>query len=175
MNVQIKGKNYKVGDDFIKIVEKKFAKLDKYFPEETKAEVLVKKEADHFKTETTVHAKKHLFRAEIATQDPFDAVDRLVDKLSSQMSKFKTKLQKKYKENKDFTFSEIPEYEDEKNLAKTAKKKNLEIAVMSADEAIARMNQLEYVFYVFLNDETDRVTVAYKTQDGGYGLLETVY
>lgn len=175
MNVQVKGKNYKVSDSLIKIVEKKFAKLDKYFPEEIKSEVLVKKEAEHFRTEATIHAKKHIFRSEVTTQDPFDAVDKLVDKLSSQMSKFKTKVQKKYKDNKDFSFSELPEHEEEKATEKVTKKKNLELTVMSADEAVAQMEQLEYGFYVFLNDETDRVTVAYKRKDGDYGLLETVY
>lgn len=175
MNVQVKGKNCNISDNMVTIVEKKFAKLDKYFPEEITAEVLIKKEGEHFKTEASIHAKKHIFRAVINTQDPYDAVDRLVDKLSSQMSRFKTKLQKKYKDNKDFSFSELSEPEDDNKTAVKAVKKNLELTVMSADEAIAQMEQLEYEFYVFLNDETDRVTVAYKRPNGDYGLLETVY
>ena len=49
MKVEVRGKNYKVSDNLVMIVEKKFAKLDKYFPEEITAEVLTKREADHFK------------------------------------------------------------------------------------------------------------------------------
>jgi putative sigma-54 modulation protein len=37
------------------------------------------------------------------------------------------------------------------------------------------MEQLSHKFYIFLNEETDRVSVVYKRHDGDYGLLETVY
>ena len=38
MKVEVRGKNYKVSDNLVMIIEKKFAKLDKYFPEEITAE-----------------------------------------------------------------------------------------------------------------------------------------
>jgi hypothetical protein len=44
-----------------------------------------------------------------------------------------------------------------------------------AYEAILAMEQLSHKFYIFLNEETDRVSVVYKRHDGDYGLLETVY
>lgn len=175
MRVEVKGKNYNVSDNLVAIVEKKFAKLDKYFPEEIEATYFTMREKDHYKTEATIHAKKHFFRAEVITQDPFDAVDRLVEKLSTQMSKFKTKLQKKYKDHKEFTFSELPQHGDETHEINVAKKKNLELTVMSVDEAAVAMEQLSHSFYVFLNEETDRVSVVYKRHDGDYGILETVY
>ena len=175
MKVEVRGKNYKVSDNLVMIIEKKFAKLDKYFPEEITAEVLTKREADHFKTEASIHAKKHIFRAEVITQEPFDAVDRLVDKLSTQMSKFKTKLQKKYKDHADFDFAELPDHHDETEEPEVVKKKQLELVMMTQNEAILAMEQLSHKFYIFLNEETDRVSVVYKRHDGDYGLLETVY
>ena len=94
MKVEVRGKNYKVSENLVMIIEKKFAKLDKYFPEEITAEVLTKREADHFKTEASIHAKKHIFRAGVITMEPFDAVDRLVDKLATQMSNSKQNYRK---------------------------------------------------------------------------------
>ena len=175
MKVEVRGKNYKVSENLVMIIEKKFAKLDKYFPEEITAEVLTKRESDHFKTEASIHAKKHIFRAEVITMEPFDAVDRLVDKLSTQMSKFKTKLQKKYKDHADFDFAELPEHHDETEVPEVVKKKQLELVMMTQNEAILAMEQLSHKFYIFLNEETDRVSVVYKRHDGDYGLLETVY
>ena len=175
MRVEVRGKNYKVSDNLVTIVEKKFAKLDKYFPEDITAEVLAKKEADHFKTEASIRAKKHIFRAEVITQDPFDAVDKLVDKLSAQMSKFKTKLQKKYKEHAEFAFAELPDHPEETEEPNIAKKKQLELTTMTVDDAVLAMEQLSHNFFVFLNEETDKVSVVYKRNDGDYGLLETIY
>ena len=43
---------------------------------------------------------------------------------------------------------------------------------MTPDEAIMQMNLLEHTFYMFLNDETSKVSVIYKRNDGGYGLIE---
>ena len=47
------------------------------------------------------------------------------------------------------------------------------VAGMTAEEAILQMELLEHSFYVFLNMETDSVSVVYKRNDGAYGLLET--
>ena len=46
-------------------------------------------------------------------RDRYDAVDRVIEKLSSQMSRFKSKLQKKYKGQPDLMFADLPEYEED--------------------------------------------------------------
>ena len=91
------------------------------------------------------------------------------------MSRFKSKLQKKYKGQKDFTFAELPEIEDEQEELKVVKKKKFELVPMTVDEAIVQMELLTHSFYVFLNIESDTVNVVYKRDDNDYGVLETVY
>ena len=44
---------------------------------------------------------------------------------------------------------------------------------MSVDEAILQMNMLGHQFFVFKSDETGKVAVIYKRNNGGYGLIET--
>jgi putative sigma-54 modulation protein len=44
---------------------------------------------------------------------------------------------------------------------------------MTTEEAILQMELLEHNFFVFRDDETNRVNVVYKRNDGGYGLIET--
>lgn len=175
MRVDIKSKNFNASDHLVEIFEKKFAKLDKYFPEEITAQVHTMKEKGHYKTEATIHAKQHIFRAEVITDEPYDAVDRLVEKLSNQMSKFKTKLQKKYKDHQEFKFAELPDIEDEQEEINVVRKKKFELKPMSADDAIVQMEQLSHDFYVYLDVESGKVSVAYKRNDGDYGVLETAY
>jgi putative sigma-54 modulation protein len=43
---------------------------------------------------------------------------------------------------------------------------------MSVAEAIMQLNLLDHVFLVFLHDETGRVNVVYRRDDGRYGLID---
>ena len=173
MRVDIKSKNFTASEHLKEIFEKKFAKLDKYFPEEIAAQVNSMKEKDHFKTEATIHAKQHIFRAEVITDEPYEAVDKLVDKLSNQMSRFKTKLQKKYKEHQEFKFAELPDIEDEQEEINVVRKKTFQLKPMTADDAVVQMEQLSHDFYVYMDVDSGKVSVAYKRKSGDYGILET--
>ena len=46
---------------------------------------------------------------------------------------------------------------------------------METEEAILQMEMLDHSFFVFMNDQTGRVSVVYKRDDGTYGLLDPVY
>ena len=175
MKTIITGKNYSPSDKLKETIEKKFEKLDKYFSNEITGNVMVKKEKGGYKVEATINAKGTIFRAEMKADDPYDAVDRVIEKLSSQMSKFKSKLQNKYKGQKDFMFSELAEFEEEEEVLHVVKKKKFDLTPMTVDEAIVQMELLAHNFFVFLNMETDSVNVVYRRTDKDYGLLETSY
>ena len=173
MKTIITGKNYSPSDKLKETIEKKFEKLDKYFSNEITGNVMTIKEKGGYKVEATINARGTIFRAEMKADDPYDAVDRVIEKLSSQMSKFKSKLQKKYKGQKDFMFAELPEAEEEQEELHIVKKKRFELIPMTVDEAIVQMELLAHNFFVFLNMETDSVNVVYKRNDKDYGVLET--
>ena len=43
---------------------------------------------------------------------------------------------------------------------------------MDPEEACLQMELLNHSFYVFINSETDNVSVVYKRKNGTYGLIE---
>lgn len=175
MKTNITGKNYTPSEKLKETIEKKFEKLNKYFSNEITGNVMVIKEKAKYKVEATINAKGTIFRAEMRADDPYDAVDRVIEKLSSQMAKFKTKLQKKHKGHKEVMFADLPEIEAEPEEIVVVKKKKFELTPMTPDEAIVQMELLAHTFFVFLNIETDAVNVVYKRDDKDYGLLETSY
>ena len=176
MKTIISGKNYSPSEKLKATMEKKFEKLDKYFSNEITGNVMVIKEKGGYKVEATINAKGTIFRAEVKADDPYDALDGVIDKLSSQMSKFKSKLQKKYKGSKDFMFADLPEPDtDEPEELHVVKRKRFELVPMTVDEAFVQMELLAHKFFVFLNMETDSVNVVYRRNDNDYGLLETTY
>lgn len=173
MNTNICGKNYSPSDKLKETIEKKFKKLDKYFSDEVTGTVMTIKEKAGYKVEATIRAKGAIFRTEVRADDPYEAIDGVIDKLSNQMSKFKTKLQRKYKDSKALKFAELPEFEEEER--QIVKKKKFDLTPMTVDEAILQMELLAHNFFVFLNMETDSVNVVYRRNDNDYGLLETSY
>lgn len=181
MKILITGKNINVGDRLTQVVETKFGKLDKYFSQDVEMNVKVFSEKDRQGVEATIFAKGTIFRAEDVSTDLNTSIDEVVDKLSAQLSKYKTKLQRKYKGNPHaFVFEEIPDVamvkeEVEEEELTDVKRKHFDIKPMSLDEAIMQMELLGHSFFVFINYETETVNVVYKRKDNKYGLLEPNY
>lgn len=174
MKVIITSKNFNASDHLKDTIEKKFEKLGKYFSSEIVANVMLTTTRGRDKLEATINANGTIFRAEEMHTDVYNCIDRVVEKLSSQMSRFKTKLQRKHKGQKEFFFEEMPDLDVEEE-AVVVKTKKFDLKPMSVDEAIMQMELVEHEFFVFLNAENNSVNVVYKRNDGNYGVLETQY
>ncbi|MGI6752015.1 MAG: ribosome hibernation-promoting factor, HPF/YfiA family [Anaerovoracaceae bacterium] len=176
MKVIITSKNFNASDHLKETIEKKVEKLGKYFSRDIVVNVMLSMEKGRQKIEVTINAKGTIFRAEETTNDIYAGVEKVVDKLSTQMSRFKTKLQRKHKDHKEFTFAELPDYEEKTpDEDWIVRRKRFDISPMSIDEAIMQMELLEHSFYVFLNMDSDSVNVVYRRKEGDYGLLEAVF
>lgn len=174
MKIIVTGKNINVSDKIQTAIDKKFEKLGKYFADDIKANIVIHPEKSKVKLEATIVAKGTIFRAEDVSQDVFDCIDIVADKLQSQMSKYKGKMLRRNKANESVRFEMIPEIE-EKEEGKVVKTKRFELTPMTVDEAILQMELLQHTFFVFLNIETDSVGVVYKREDKDYGVLNTIY
>ena len=63
------------------------------------------------------------------SQDIFDCIDIVADKLQSQMSKYKGKMLKKTQINDSVRFELIPEIEEEHEEGKVVKTKKFQLAL----------------------------------------------
>ena len=109
MKIIVTGKNITISDKIQDAIDKKFEKLGKYFADDIQAKVVIHPEKAKVKMETTIVTKGTIFRAEDVSQDVFDCIDIVGDKLMSQMSKYKGKLQKRNKSKESVRFEMIPE------------------------------------------------------------------
>ena len=126
MKIIVTGKNINVSDKIQTAIEKKFEKLGKYFADDIKANVVIHPEKAKVKMEATIATKGAIFRAEDVSQDIFDCIDIVADKLSSQMSKYKGKMLRKNKSNESVRFEMIPETAEPEE-GKVVKTKRFEI------------------------------------------------
>ena len=175
MKVNITGKNFNTYKNLQDTLERKFDKLGKNFSDDITVKVVLSQERGKDKIEATINAKGAVFRSEDVSDDIYEAIDKVVDKLSSQMARFKGKLQKRYNDNKSVRFESLPELPEEVEEVKVVKTKKFELSPMSVEEAILEMEMLQHNFFVFLDMETDSVNVVYIRKDGNYGVLETTY
>ena len=174
MNITIVTKNYDAGERLKGLIDKKFGKLDKYFSKDVAATVTITDTKGKVKMEATLPVKDMFFRAEATASDAYSCIDVVVDKLASQMSRFKQKLQRRFKDTKGYQFEELPETgTPEPGAEQIIRRKSFTLTPMNVDEAVMQMELLGHSFFVFLNMETNAVNVLYKRADGTYGLLET--
>ena len=168
------GKNIELTESLKNVAEKKFSKLDKYFSEEANARVVFSTVREEQTVEVTIFLPKTIIRAEETTDDMYSSMDNAVDALARQIRKHKTKLKRRYQNNETIRFDEIlgREAEKEEPEHKIVKRKNFELNPMNEEEAILQMDLLNHNFFVFLDADTDGVSIVYKRKDGNYGKIE---
>jgi len=174
MKVIITSKNFTPSENFKNKAEVKMGKLDKFFSKETVANVRISGEPNNkIKLEATINAGGLIFRAEDTNTDVYYCLDNVLDKLSSQMSRFKKKLVRKHRDQKEVLLAELPDTEDAIEEVSVVRTKTFKLNPMTTDEAVLQMELLGHNFFVFKDAESDSVNVVYKREDGSYGLLVT--
>lgn len=175
MKITLRGKNIEITEAIEEKVSEKLSKLDKYFivSENVEAKVLVRTYPYGQKIEVTIPTEYVLLRAEVVDQDLYNAIDLVIDKLEGQIRKYKTRLNRKSKDNKlAFNLASIEplEGEEEDVLVKT---KTITPKPMDMEEAIMQMELIGHSFFVYRDTETDAISIVYRRNDGDYGLIET--
>lgn len=152
------------------IIGKKLTRLDKFFSADAIATITVSKTRENMNVEVTVSEKGMYFRAERKDKSVTACVDEIIDLLTRQIRKNKTRLEKRLYQGVSMNFDN--EFVDE-DVYDIIKHKKVYLKPMDAEEAILEMNMLGHTFFMFLDEESGKVCVVYKRKDGDYGLLES--
>jgi putative sigma-54 modulation protein len=169
MNITVTGRKVTLKEAFKERIEKKLGKFQKFFEEDAQARVTVTVEGDRQTVEITIKNKGMFFRSEETTKDMQFSLDNAVDSLMRQITKNKSRLEKRLKAG---AFEDQPEAAVAPPAFDVVKVKTFLIKPMDVEEAILQMNLLGHEFFTFLNDQTNIVNVVYRRREGGYGVLE---
>ena len=171
MKITIYAKQMTVRESLKELIEKKLAKFNKFFGEETEAFVTCKTRKGVKIMEITVNYNGTTFRCEEESETFITALDRATEGLERQIRKNKTRLEKTIRRGA-FAITDVDdddEYEEEPEFEIRVKK--FPFKPMSPEEAILQMNLLGHDFFAFTDDSTGAVGVVYKKKDGNYGML----
>ena len=143
MKIIISGKKLELTEGIKTAIEDKLGKLERYLNPETEVKVTVSAKKATQKIEVTIiPISGPIIRAEDSEENLYAAIDGGIE-------------------------------EDDENLdIVIERRKKFDMKPMSPEEAVLQMELIEHGFYMFRNIDSDEISIVYKREDGGYGLIE---
>ncbi|RDY23968.1 ribosome-associated translation inhibitor RaiA [Romboutsia maritimum] len=180
MELIISGRQMKLTEGIKSYINDKINRLEKYLEPESEIKVTVRAKKERQKIEVTIiPIKGPIVRAEEVQPDLYSAIDIVYDKLTRQIVKYKNRLKDKSQSKKSIRLDNI-EMEEEINEQEDSfekeifidRRKKFNVKPMSVEEAILQMELLGHNFYMFRNQDTYEINIAYKRKTRGYGVIE---
>ena len=172
MRYIISGKNIDITDGLRSAVTEKLKKLERYFTPDTEVHVTLSVEKERQKIEVTIPVKGNIIRSEQSSTDMYVSIDLVEEIIERQLKKYKTKIVDKQQTAEAFSQMYVENnYMDDEEV-KIVRSKKFDIKPMYPEDACIQMELLGHSFYVFINAETDQVSVVYKRKGDTYGLIE---
>ena len=173
MRYTITGRNIEATKGLREAVEDKLGKLEKYFTPDTEAVVTLSTQREMQKIEVTIPVKGSIIRAEESSTDMYVSIDLVEEIIERQIKKYRKKLIDKKQSAQAFSALFIQEEEDiHDEEIRIEKTKHFDMKPMYPEDACLEMELLGHNFYMFLNAETDQISVVYKRKANSYGLIE---
>ncbi len=179
MRLQIVAKNnLSVSPTIEDYATKRIGKMDRYLPSIDEGRIEISREGakqpeQRFVVQVTLDSNGVIIRAQERAEDIRTAIDRVVDALTSRISRYKGKHFEKGKDTvrtMDSTLEPAEATPEEpRRLVKT---KRFTLKPMSLDEATDQMELLGHDFFLFVNSDDDKANLLYRRKDGDYGLIE---
>jgi len=175
MEFAIRGKNFEVSEPVKERIERKIGKLDRHLPNAGKINVDIAQEKTRsantrYVVQVTMDSNGTLLRGEERADTIDTALDSVVNVLKRQIERFKGKF---YRRQRRIAPEESgPATEQREETGNMVRVKRFPVKPMTLDEAIEQMELLGHNFFVFLDEESNSVSVIYRRGDGNYGLIE---
>ncbi|MBQ1823049.1 MAG: ribosome-associated translation inhibitor RaiA [Lachnospiraceae bacterium] len=174
MRLKITGRNIELTEGLKAAVEERLSRLDKYFNDDTIANVTMSVEKERQKIEVTIPINGGVIRSEQVSSDMYVSIDLVEETIERQLKKHRQKLiTKQQAADSDFkqAFLDAEDEEDVEQI-KIVRSKKFDMKPMYAEDACIQMDLLGHDFFVFRNAETDEINVVYKRRGNTYGLIE---
>ena len=158
------------------VQEKMIAELSRlekllFKSEDFECRIVVKFRNDRSKVEITIPTPFLLLRTEVEANDLLDAVEIARDKLTGQISKVKSRLDRSSnKINLGRTFGIADEEDEVEEIF--IKNKSVHPRAMTLDDAIMEMDSIDHDFYIYEDIEDHTLSVVYRRKEGGYGVID---
>lgn len=186
--VIITGRHVSITDAMRLHAEKKVQSLHLDYPRIMEARVILDVESGiRHRAEIVLHCANHItIEASSVTADMYASIDETVAKIARRMRKFKTRMLKSHRPRKrGHEGSKLLAGHVEEEAGVIAQPQGaaegsplivhrgpVKVKTLSEDEAIEDLEVNERAFVVFLNEETKRLSILFRKEDGDYAIQE---
>ncbi len=189
MKTSVKARNMELSDKLRATIERKMRRLDRISHPDAEATVELITNASHAAdernvAEVTIVSGSDVVRSVSAGATPVAALDLVLDKLERQVIRAKTRP-RSTRERMAGEATEVlaragvgtlepPPSAPERLHAspRVTRVKRFDMIPMFEEDAITRMEELGHAFFIFLNAETEQLSLVYRRNNGTYGLIE---
>lgn len=196
MKIDVHAKNLDLNRTSEEYIHKKIGAIGRRLPRMERAKMEVSRTAsraadERFRAQMTLDVGKYTLRGQDTAATLFAAVDSVADIVDGQVRRFRGKMRRGShgrRAAKGFANlrADAPPPDDQtangaepdgaddgdEALGAVARTKRFEMSPMSVEDAILQMEMLGHGFFLFYNMDSDEYNVAYRRQDGDYGIIE---
>ena len=190
MDIRIYSKNLDLNANSEDYIHKKFSRIQRHMPNIEDAKIEVSRSQsrasdDRIQAQMTLDIAGYTLRGQNSGANLFAAVDGVTDVVDRQIRRFKGRVYRSGKARRRGRGArEIPEdailemnaatdeEEAMEDIGEVVRTKRFSMTPMSVEDAILQMEMLGHAFFLFFNTDTDEYNVAYRRNDGDYGLIE---
>ncbi len=177
MRITVKSEqNGSFDEKMLDYAEEKIGRVEKFYNDILDTTLVLSDKKGRTSAEVTLRLNGRIIRAETEEQNLRTAIDRLSDKLESQLRKFKERSVDRTRKvskgnNPDISFSDPVATEQE--FVDILRIKKFTVAPMTDEEAVEQMELLGHDFFLFyrMRGDNEGLTLLYRRKNGGYGLL----
>ncbi len=158
-------------------VQKKLDKFDKMLDNPAEAYVVLSVEKIRHIAEITLTCDKLKIHARENSESMYSSIDALMDKVKSQIKKYKEKIKRHMSGNKQSIKDESPQL----NLSTESPDnpmtdpiiiETIDTKPMDIEDAVIELDSGKQSFFVFNNARTEQLNVLYKHNNGKLGLIQ---
>jgi putative sigma-54 modulation protein len=158
------------------LVETKLKKLDKFFRHIENVHVSHEFVRGQHVVEINLDGDAVFLRSEAREAELATAVDRVVQKLETQIKRFKGRVRTGHQRpgaiKEEIVATIDAAGEDEVFTGNIVRQKKFSPKPMSPEEACGQIELIGHDFFMFVNDISGHVNVLYRRHDGNFGLIE---
>ena len=177
MQVSVTFRKIDASDTLRSYAQEKLYRIKKYVEGPIEAHVVLSVEKFRHIAEVSINANGLRLNGQEETGDMYSAIDMVVDKIESQIKRYRQKLRKRKNDGgskalvmkMNVLAGESFEEDREPQVIKT---KQIHAKPMDLEEAVMQMDLANSEFLVFTNAKTESINVIYRRKDGNYGLIE---
>lgn len=190
-NIQITGRHVEVTDPMKDYAIEKISKIERFMNRIIDVNVIMDIQKMEHRVEIILKAGNTKITSKASSTDMYISIDQAVNKLESQILRYKSKLQNHHAKGHavlDMTVDVLsPERTEEIGIEgemnqdqetdafqvhRVVKQETRPLKILTYEEAIMKMELSGDMFMIFKNEADQKLKVIYRRKDGNYGIIE---